>query len=194
MVKVKVKETNEFIPRLTCDEWEIVEDKFNIDDNYANETLFALGNGYMGTRGNFEEGFTGAIGTGIKGTYINGFYESEVIKYAEVAYGYAEKSQTMLNVTDFKIIKLFIEDEEFNMLEGEIINYERTLNFKNGILKRNLMWRSPKGHEIQICINRLISFNNKYIGVINYEVTPMNFNGKITLISSLDGDVTNLIA
>lgn len=189
-----VRGIDKFIPKLPCDEWEILEEEFNIENNYANETLFALGNGYIGTRGNFEEDYTGTVGAGLEGTYINGFYESEVIKYAEAAYGYAEKSQTMLNVTDYKIIKLFIQDEEFNMLKGEVINYKRTLSFKEGILKRTLIWRSPKGKEIQICTRRLISFNNKYIGVINYEVTPLNFNGEITLISSLDGDVTNLIS
>lgn len=175
----------------TC-QWCITENEFKPEDNYVNETLFALGNGYLGIRGNFEEGYDGPKGTGLEGTYINGFYDSEVIKYGEIAYGYAEKSQTMLNVTDGKVIKLYIEDEEFSMLSGEILGYERSLDFKEGILKRNIIWKSPKGKEVRISIERLVSFKRKHILAIQYEVTPINFSGSIKIVSSLDGEVTNL--
>src|SRR5215469_2662478 len=78
-------------------EWEIVETEFKVEHNYRNESIFALGNGYIGMRGNFEEGYSGPAGTGLEGTYLNGFYESEPIKYPEAAYGFAEHSETMLN-------------------------------------------------------------------------------------------------
>jgi alpha,alpha-trehalose phosphorylase len=171
--------------------WCIIENEFNPENNYVNETLFSTGNGYIGIRGNFEEGYTGAKGTGLEGIYINGFYDSEVITYGEIAYGYAEKGQTMLNVTDSKIVNLYIEDEKFDMLKGEILDYERSLNFKEGILKRSLIWKSPKGKEARICIERLVCLKRKHIAAIHYEVTPLNFSGDIKLISALDGDVTN---
>lgn len=174
--------------------WSIVEKKFEIENNYVNESLFAIGNGYIGMRGNFEEGYLGPKGTGLNGTYINAFYESESIKYPEVAYGFADKSQTMLNITDGKIIKLYIEDEEFNMLKGEVLDYERNLSFKEGILKRSLIWRSEKGREVKISIERLISFTHKHLVAISYEVTPLNFDGMIKIVSSIDGDVSNLTA
>lgn len=173
-------------------EWNLVENEFKIEENYKNETLYALGNGYIGMRGNFEEGYKGTKGTGIEGNYINGFYDSEVIRYGEIAYGYAQNSQTMLNVANAKIIKLCIDDEEFNMLEGKIVKYNRTLSFERGLLTRDILWRSPKGKEIKIEIERLVSLKNKYLAAINYEVTPINFDGKIKIISILDGDVTNL--
>jgi trehalose/maltose hydrolase-like predicted phosphorylase len=172
--------------------WSIIEKTFTIENNYVNETLFSTGNGCIGMRGNFEEGYSGPKGTGLEGIYINGFYESEVIKYGEVAYGYAEKSQSMLNVTNSKIIKLYINDEEFDMLKGEVLDYERRLDFKEGILKRNLIWKSPSGKEVKIYIERLVSLKHKHLAAIHYEVTPLNFNGKLKLISSLDGNVTNL--
>lgn len=173
-------------------EWEIIEQEFCIENNYRNETIFALSNGYIGMRGNLEEGYTGPKGTGLEGTYINGFYESEIIKYGEVAYGFAEKSQTMLNVTDGKIIKLYIEDEAFDMLTGEVTEYRRTLNLKEGVLTRNLIWHSPKGKQVKIEINRLVSFRRKHLAAISYKVTPLNFDGQIRLVSALNGDVTNL--
>lgn len=172
--------------------WSIIEKTFTIENNYVNETLFAIGNGCIGIRGNFEEGYSGPKGTGLEGIYINGFYESEVIKYGEVAYGYAEKSQSMLNVTNSKVIKLYIDDEEFDMLKGEVLEYERRLDFKEGILKRSIVWKSPKGKVVKIYIERFVSLKHKHLASIHYEVTPINFNGRIKLVSSLDGDVTNL--
>ncbi|MGB8455605.1 MAG: beta-phosphoglucomutase [Anaerocolumna sp.] len=173
-------------------EWEIVEDKYLPEHNLRNETLFTIGNGHIGIRGNFEEGCHGDKEETIEGTYINGFYESEIIKYGEIAYGYAEKSQTMLNVANCKLIRLFIEDEEFCMSSGSIAEYKRTLSLKEGILTRSLVWCSPKGRKVRIIIKRLASFKNKFLAAIRYEVTPINFNGKIKLISALDGNVTNL--
>jgi alpha,alpha-trehalose phosphorylase len=171
--------------------WSIIEKNFTVEDNYVNESLFAIGNGCIGMRGNFEEGYSGPKGTGLEGNYINGFYESEVIKYGEVAYGYAENSQSMLNVTSSKIIKLYIDDEEFDMLKGEVLGYERRLDFKEGLLRRSLIWKSPKGKEVKVNIERLVALKHKHLASIHYEVTPLNFNGKIKLVSSLDGDVTN---
>lgn len=179
-------------PIYSYDEWNIIEDEFSIENNARNETIFALANGYIGMRGNYEEGYSGPVGTGIEGTYLNGFYDSEVIKYGEIAYGYPEKSQTMLNVTNGKIIRLYIEDEEFDMLTGKLIEYQRILSLKEGILKRNLIWRSPKGKEVKIEINRMVSFENKHLAAIQYNVTPLNFDGKIKIISALDGNITNL--
>jgi alpha,alpha-trehalose phosphorylase len=138
------------------------------------------------------EGYNGSANTGIEGTYINGFYESDTIQYGEIAYGYAENSQTMLNVTNGKPIKLYIEDEEFDMLKGEVLEYRRELNFKEGVLKRDIVWRSPKGKEVKINIKRLVSFKSRHLIAINYKVTPLNFQGNIKLLSSVDGDVTNL--
>jgi len=184
--KIKVK------PIYPVNEWEILEDKFSVENNYRNETVFSLGNGYIGMRGNFEEGYKGPEGTGVEGTYLNGFFDSEHIKYAEIAYGYAEKSQTMLNVTNSKIIKLFLDDEEFNMFSGEVSDYKRLLNLKKGILTRSLVWTSPSGKKVKIEVTRVIPFHEKHLAVISYEVTPLNFSGEIKILSALDGKVQNL--
>lgn len=174
--------------------WSIIEKEFKVENNYVNESLFFIGNGYVGMRGNLEEGYTGPKGTGLEGTYINGFYESETVKYPEAAYGFPKSSQTMLNVTNSKIVKLFIEDEEFDMLSGEVLDYERALSFKEGILKRSIIWKSPSGREVKIYTERLASLTDKHLALIHYEVTPLNFDGKVTLVSFLDGDVKNLTA
>ena len=79
-------------PHYSLNEWEIVEEQFEASRNYTNETIFALGNGFLGMRGTFEECYSGPEWSGLEGNYINGFYETERIKYPETAYGYASKS------------------------------------------------------------------------------------------------------
>ncbi len=179
-------------PIYPYNEWEIIEEDFNIENNYRNETIFFTGNGYLGLRGNFEEGLDDIKGKGLDGTYINGFYDTEVIKYGEIAYGFPEKGQTMLNITNCKIIRLFIDDEEFSMQKGTLEQYRRTLSFKEGVLGRSLIWCSPKGRKVKVEIQRIVSLENKHLAVISYEATPLNFSGKIRLQSVLDGNVTNI--
>lgn len=173
------------------DRWKIIEDKFDIENNFKNETIFALGNGYIGFRGDFEENYRWDPGAGSCGTYLNGFYETKDICYGESFYGNVNKGQTMLNVTNGKIIKLYIEDEEFDMRKGSIIEYSRVLDLREGILKRHVLWCSDSGKKIGIDITRLVSFTNKYLAAIRYEVTPLNFSGKVSMASYLDGDVKN---
>lgn len=179
-------------PIYPYNEWEIIEEDFKIQNNYRNETIFFIGNGYLGFRGNFEEGLCGPKENGLDGTYINGFYDTEVIKYGEIGHAFPEKGQTMLNVTNSKIIKLFIEDEEFDMQRGKLEEYNRELSLKEGVLSRRLIWCSPKGKKVKIDIQRIVSLENKHQAVISYEVTPLNFSGNIRLLSVLDGNVTNI--
>lgn len=173
------------------DEWKVVESRFDVRDNFKNETIFTLGNGYIGFRGDFEENYKWDPAIGSCGTYLNGFYETRDICYGESYYGSAEKDETMLNVTNGKIIKLYIEDEEFDMRKGSILEYYRVLDLKEGVLKRHIVWCSEKGKKVNIDIIRLVSQSNKYLASIRYEVTPLNFSGKVSIASYLDGDVRN---
>ncbi|MFN8597066.1 MAG: glycosyl hydrolase family 65 protein [Anaerolineae bacterium] len=175
-------------------DWVLTEEQFDPANNLRSETLFAQGNGYFGMRGNFEEGYAGPANTSVEGNYLNAFFESETIHYPEVAYGYAEHSQTMLNVTNGKIIRFFFEDEEFKMLPETIADYKRTFDLRTGILQRQLIWRSRSGKRFRIEISRLVSFSNKHIAAIRFAITPLDGGGKIRLVSALDGDVRNLAA
>jgi trehalose/maltose hydrolase-like predicted phosphorylase len=186
------KRPEEVTPVYPVSPWEVSEEQFSPAHNLRNETIFSLGNGYLGLRGNFEEGYNGPAGTSVEGTYINGFYETGVLKYPEAAFGYPEKSQTMLNITNGKLIKLYLEEEEFQLFTGELLAYRRTLDLRNGVLRRALVWRSPAGREVRLAITRLVSLTRKPVAAIAYEVTPLNFGGKIRLFSALDGDVRNL--
>lgn len=171
--------------------WIISEDVFKTEFNHTNESIFSLGNGYLGMRGNFEEGYSGET---TEGTYINGFYEIENIHYDEACYGFPNKSQTMLNIVNSKYIKLYINEEEFDLDRGELIEYKRSLDCREGILNRELKWKSPKGKIINLNIQRIVSFNNKNLAVIQYSVTPINFSGIVKIVSAMDWRANNASA
>lgn len=179
---------NEIYP---IEEWNITENKFSVETNYRNETTFSLSNGYIGTRGTFEEDYKFDLDTGLEGNFINGFYEQENIRYGEWNFGFPTESQSLLNLPNCKIIQLVIDNEKFDMRNGFVENYRRTLNMKEAVLSRELIWTSPKGKKVKISIRRFASFANKNLLETQYKVTPLNFNGIISFISKINGDVEN---
>ncbi|CAI3545659.1 glycoside hydrolase family 65 protein [Clostridium neonatale] len=173
------------------EEWNITEEKFSEEINYRNETTFSLSNGYIGTRGTFEEDYDFDLNTGLEGNFINGFYEEENIKYGEWNFGFPTESQSLLNLPNCKIIQLMIDDELFNMRSGKVESYKRTLHMDEGVLSRELVWTSPKGKKLKIDIRRFVSFTNKNLLEIQYKVQPLNFSGNISFLSKINGDVEN---
>jgi len=162
-----------------------------LQNNLLSESLFSLSNGYIGIRGSCEEGLEGNACRSIEGIYLNGFYESVPIPHAERGYGYALNTQTMLNVTNSKIIELYLGKERFSLLSGKVLQFKRTLDMEKGYLLRELIWRSPQGKEIKITVKRLVSLTQRHLMAFQYQVEPLNFSGNISILSSLDGAVDN---
>ena len=129
--------------------------------------MTATGNGFLGMRGSFEE--SGPVGQ--EGTFVNGFYESWPIVYGEQAYGFAKTGQTIINATDSKIIKLYVDDEPFWLPNAHLLNYDRRLNMKAGLLERGILWETPSGKRVLIKSRRLVSFQHRHLAAISYEVT-----------------------
>lgn len=176
------------------DEWRIIEEGFDYITNSRDETIFMIGNGLVGVRGGFEEGYAGPLGTSHDGTYINGFYDSTPISHPEVAFGLAHMRQTILNVTNGKIIRLYVDGEAFQMTTENVVEYRRELDLRSGVLSRRVVWRTKTGKEVLIEVERLTSFQRRRVLAISYRVTPLNFDGTIQIVSALDGAVTNRIA
>ncbi|MCX7694800.1 MAG: glycoside hydrolase family 65 protein [Caloramator sp.] len=177
---------------IAVDEWKIIEKEFSIENNIVNETLFTVANGYIGLRGSFEEGLDRK--NSIEGTFINGFYETHEIKYGEKAYAFPEIGQTMLNVFNPKVIKIKIDDEEFNMLDSNILEYERILDLKEAVLKRRVVWKTKSGKEIELNFERFASFKIKNVALVKLKIKPLNFDGNINIYSYMNLDVKNLTA
>jgi alpha,alpha-trehalose phosphorylase len=161
---------------------------------FLNETLFTLGNGYIGMRGTREEGSAAPKGQTLEGTYLNGFYESEPIQYPENAYGLARTNEFMLNVPNAKRIGLSVDGEAFSLERGKVLDHERVLDFRTGLLTRTVEWESAGGKRVRIVSRRLVCFGRKHVAAIEYAVTPLNFSGRLRLESTLDSAVSNLQA
>lgn len=154
------------------------------------ETLFHTANGYLGVRSSFEEGYP--VGhLSIRGQYLNGFYDIVPMKQAEKLYGFVEEKQTMVNVVDTQGIRLFLEDEEFNLFTGTVLDYHRSLDMKAGRTERTVRWRSPQGRTLELIIRRMTSFVSLPLFTIEYTVTPLDFSGPIRLESAHEGAVEN---
>jgi alpha,alpha-trehalose phosphorylase len=172
------------------DEWRVVEKKYSKKFLAQNETIFALGNGYFGMRGAFEEG----LPVFQSGTFVNGFYESWPIVYGEEAFGYAKTGQTMLNVTDSRVIKLYVDDEPFVIYKANLIEYERALNMKEGTLDRQLVWETPSGKKVAIKSRRMISFEHRHVAAIEYEVTLLDAKAPVVIASQVNSNSVNQVS
>jgi alpha,alpha-trehalose phosphorylase len=164
-----------------ADEWHIIEKGFHPEFMAQLETMLALGNGYLGMRGCPEEGGPNAE----NGTFINGFYETRPIVYGEEAYGFAKTGQTILNVTDSKIIKLFVDDEPFWLPNANLVRYDRRLNMKSGTLDREILWETPAGKQVLITSRRLVSFAHRHVAAISYRVTLLNAEAPVVIASEM---------
>lgn len=123
------------------DPWRLTISGLSADTAHIDESVFALGNGFLGMRGNHEEGAP----FGIHGTYINGLHETWRIEHAESAYGFAEHGQTIVNVPDTKSIRVYVDDDRLSLRVSEILDMQRTLDLRAGTLTRTLLWRTPTG-------------------------------------------------
>ncbi len=170
--------------------YEIKNLKLDKNSLMLNETIFHNANGYIGIRSSFEEGYKEGIES-IRGSYINGFYDIADMKQAERLYGLVEDKQTMLNVVDSQGIDMIIDGEKFTMFEGKILETSRILNMEEGYTLRRIIWQSPKGKKAEITIKRMTSFKRLSLFTIEYSVKALNFYGKINLISTHIGEVTN---
>jgi alpha,alpha-trehalose phosphorylase len=173
----------------TVQTWQLTENSFDPETNFVHETLFALGNGYIGIRGGHEEAFLDKGENSQDSTFINGFYESQPLHYPESAYALAKEHQFMLTVPNGKRINFSLDNENFDLFQGKIDKYQRSVDFRTGILCRTIEWTSPSGHKIIVNSRRLVSFKTKNLFAIEYEIKSVNFSGTLALQSILDGQL-----
>lgn len=182
-------------PIYPIEPWTITEEGFKKENNYRNETTFALSNGYLGTRGTLEEGYEFTEQGGLEGNFINGFYESENIRYGEWNFGFPLTSQSLLNLPNMKKVRILLETdagrEALDLFSGRILQFKRQLHMKEGYVSRETVWRSEGGKEISLKTVRFCSLTCKNLMVQSLEITPLNFSGKIEVISYLEGKVEN---
>jgi alpha,alpha-trehalose phosphorylase len=168
-------------PAFTVEPWCVRESHLDLDVLEQTESVFALSNGHIGLRANLDEGEP----FGIPGTYLNSFYEVRPLPYAEVAYGLPESGQTVLNVTNGKLIRLLVDDEPFDVRYGRLLAHERVLDLRDGVLRRRVEWESPAGTQVRVTSTRLVSFVQRSAAAILYEVEAVDSELRVAVQSEL---------
>ncbi len=167
--------------RFPVDPWRLVECDPDRADLGVTETLFTVANGYIGMRGNPEEGRRAFE----HGTYINGFHETWPIRHAEAAYGFARTGQTLVNAPDAKLMKLYVDDEPLVIGSADLEAYERSLDFRDGVLRRSVIWRTPSGKRVKIDSTRMVSMTQRHLVVLTLDVTMMSGDAPVVVSSQL---------
>jgi alpha,alpha-trehalose phosphorylase len=168
-------------PAFPVEPWSVRETKLDFDRLAQSESIFSLSNGHIGLRGNFEEGEP----YGLQGTYLGGFYELRPLPYPEGGYGYPESGQSVVNITNGKVIRLLVGDEPLDVRYGTLRSHERVLDLRAGVLRRELVWTSPSGRSVRIRSTRLVSFSQRAIAAIEYEVEPVDRRVRVVIQSEL---------
>ena len=161
--------------------WRLVENRLDLDLLAQSESIFALSNGHIGLRGNLDEGEP----HGLPGSYLNSVYEVRPLPYAEAGYGYPDSGQTVINVTNGKIIRLLVDDEPFDIRYGILHSHERILDMRAGTLTRQVDWSSPAGARIKVTSVRMVSLTQRAIAAISYTVEPVDSRLRLVLQSEI---------
>jgi len=165
----------------TVEPWRVTERELHLELLAQTESIFALSNGHIGLRANLDEGEP----SGSPGTLLNSFYEVRPLPYAESSYGNPEAGQTIVNVTNGKVFRLLVDDEPFDVRYGKLVRHERTLDMLEGVLHREAEWISPAGQTVQVRSTRMVSFVQRSIAAIEYEVEAVGRAVRVGVQSEL---------
>lgn len=161
--------------------WAVAERTLRLDLLGQTESIFALSNGHIGLRGNLDEGEPHHL----PGSYLNGFFETVPLPYAERGYGYPEEGQSLIDVTNGKLLRLLVDDEPFDVRYGTLQSHTRVLDLRAGVLRREVQWISPAGQAVRIRSTRLVSFVQRAVAAICYEVEALDDPARIVVQSTL---------
>jgi beta-phosphoglucomutase len=153
-------------------DWTLIEPEFDPEQLHARETVFTIGNGYLGTRGSFEEGYPLAV----PATLLHGVYDNVPVVYTELA-----------NCPDWLSLIVIVNGDRFRLDRGEVLRYERTLDLRGGVLSRSVRWRSPAGNTVDLRFERFASLDDPHTLAVRCQITPIDFEGTLEVQASING-------
>jgi len=162
--------------------WEVVEEGFKPEYSRVSESIFSLGNEYMGVRGYFEEGYSGDT---LLGNYLNGVYEEHTSEKSAYK-GISNRATFMVNAVDWLYTRIKLDEEELDIAKCKISEFQRMLDLKTGVLTRDFIWRTETGKEIKVEFTRFLSMITPKLGCQRISFEPMNFSGNIDIKVGLD--------
>lgn len=167
------------------DPWNVIEEGFNPSYSQVAESIFSLGNEYMGLRGYFDEGYSGKS---LIGSYFNGIYERQMLPRSAYK-GITDSTEFMVNSVNWIYTRIFIDDEMLDLNTSKITDFKRILNLKDGVLTRTFVWETNSGKKVKLTFERFLSMTRVHIGVQRISAVPLNFTGEIKIIAGLDFSV-----
>lgn len=170
------------------DEWRVIEEGFNPEENRVAESICSIGNGHMGQRANFEENYSGDT---LQGSYMAGVYYPDKTRVGWWKNGYPEYFAKVLNSTNWIGINIVINGETLDLANAKVKDFTRILNMKEAVLERSFTAVLPNGNVVKVDAKRFVSAVYHEIGAIKYSLTPINFDGEIKITPYLDGDIIN---
>ncbi len=168
--------------------WKIIEKGFHPEHNRISESVFSLGNGRFGQRGNFEEKYSG---DSLSGNYFGGVYYPDKTRVGWWKNGYPEYFAKVLNACNWLPIHIKVGEEVVDLHTSKVISFERELNMKTGVLDRTVVLELKNGAQVSANWSRFISMADDQIAAIQLQLKIENYSGQVSIRSFLDGDVHN---
>jgi maltose phosphorylase len=173
---------------IQAEECNIIEEGFDPHLNQISESIFSIGNGRMGQRANFEETYSGQS---LQGNYVAGVYYPDKTRVGWWKNGYPEYFAKVLNAADWMGLEIKLDGEILDLANAKVSSFKRVLNMQEGYLTRTFTAETASGKQVQVSSKRFFSIANDEIAALKYDLTPLNFSGKLELKSFIDGDVKN---
>ena len=174
--------------KYVLDPWSIIENKFDSSKMIDSESVFSLGNGKIGQRGNFEEDFSN---NKTIGNYISGIYFRDKTKVGWWKKGYPDYFAKMVNCPNWNKIRITINNELLDLNKCEILFYNRELNMKEGWCERKVLITTNNSIKIEIQSKKFISLKRENIGAINYKIKVFDNNIKVKVLPCIDINIRN---
>ncbi|KHL96403.1 glycoside hydrolase [Paenibacillus sp. IHB B 3415] len=166
---------------LKVDPWAIIEEGFDPERNRTSESIFSLGNEYMGVRGYAEEGYSG---DSLPGSYLNGL--NEQMDVGNHYKGIIRTLRYMVNAVDWLYTRISVDGLQLDLAHSKVTNYSRRLDFRTGTYRREFIWHLPDGKQLQISFTRLVSMTMSHLGLQQITFEPLNFTGCVDICTGLD--------
>lgn len=166
---------------LKVDPWAIIEEGFDPERNRISESIFSLGNEYMGVRGYAEEGYSG---DSLQGSYFNGL--NEQLDIGNHYKGIIRSLRYMVNAVDWLYTRITVNGEQLDLAKSKISDYVRKLDLRSGTYRRELIWHLDDGKILKVVFTRLVSMTMSHLGLQRVEFEPLNFSGSVDICAGLD--------
>ena len=169
------------------DPWKVIEDGFDPEYSMVAESVFSLGNEYMGVRGIMEEGYSGES---LIGSYFNGIYERQHQKGGYK--GVVDCTEYMLNSVNWLAAQVVLDGETLDGKKSRICDFKRILDMRNGILTRSFVWNTQSGKELKVTFERFLGMEQEQYGAQKITFCPLNFDGTVEVTLKLDFSVIHM--